>query len=172
MPFQRLPLEFVAQFPPKLPRVFRPYQHPEARLLRLGSGPPLIFHTPEPDESLEKLFAECRLQPGIVFPFRRPFAAGQSLPPAPVAKTAPLLLALAQFNATPHKIAPFRGHRQVLAPGAGWCPAKRTVLLIDHRILGFSRRVQRLSHRLENASLIRRFSTSLSSTTLSTTRGR
>jgi hypothetical protein len=67
----------------------------------------------------------------------------------------PLLLSLAQLDATPHKIASFRRHGQVFASGSGWRLAIRAMLLIDHGFLDFDRRVQTLSHLPKKASIIR-----------------
>src|ERR1035437_9674417 len=130
--FVGLSLEFVAQFPPELPRFFRPQQYPETRLVGLGPGPQFVFNSPEPGEPLKKLLAEGRLDPGVVFPFRRRLAGNKPLPALPLAQGAPRLLSLAHLNATPHKIAPFRRQRQMLAPRSGGGPAKRAMLLINH----------------------------------------
>ena len=41
--------QFFAQFPPKAARIFRPQQHPKARLVRAWAAAPFMVHPAKPD---------------------------------------------------------------------------------------------------------------------------
>ena len=61
----------VMKLPPKPLGVFGPKQNPEATLLGLAGGAPLMLHSAKPTERFQKHVAKRRLQPHEVFALRR-----------------------------------------------------------------------------------------------------